>query len=118
MHQKRCHSVDITRQPVVYYNRQVAKLVEGLPSGIFGSYAAILETLEKDGPLPGMPHVRSMGGGLYEIRAKGREGIARLFYCFVAGGRIVVLHGFIKKTAATPHHDLILARCRLKEVQS
>ena len=117
MYQKRCHSTNRIRQPVLHYNRQVAKFVEGLPSGIFGSYAAIVEMLEKEGPVLGMPHVRSMGGGLYEIRAKGREGIARIFYCFIRDGQLIILHGFIKKTEQTPHYELELARRRLKEVQ-
>lgn len=63
-----------------------------------------------------MPHSRAMGGGLFEIRPRGREGIGRAFYCFVVGRRIVVLHAFVKKTQATPEQDLKIARKRLQEV--
>jgi len=55
---------------------------------------------------------------LCEVRAKGAEGIARAFFCAVVGRRIVILHGFIKKTEQTPRHELELARKRLKEVKS
>jgi phage-related protein len=34
------------------------------------------------------PHSRSMGGGLFELRAKGKEGIGRAFYCFQIGQRM------------------------------
>jgi phage-related protein len=58
-----------------------------------------------------------MGGGLFEIRAKGREGIGRAFYCARIGQRIVILHAFIKKTEQTPQRELEIGRARLKEVK-
>ena len=63
-----------------------------------------------------MPHSRAMGGGLFELRPKGREGIARVFYCTKVGKKIVVLHSFIKKTDETPKRELDLARRRQKEI--
>jgi phage-related protein len=65
-----------------------------------------------------MPVCRSLGKGLYEIRSdltKGR--IARVIFC-VTGQRMVLLHGFIKKTQKTPKKDLDLALKRMKEVTS
>lgn len=59
-----------------------------------------------------------MGDGLYEIRAKGREGIARAFHCLVKSNRIIILHGFIKKTEKTPPHELEIARRRRREVRN
>jgi len=58
-----------------------------------------------------------MGSGLFEIRAKGREGIGRAFYCTVIGQRIVILHAFVKKTEQTPLRELDTARERLREVR-
>jgi len=64
----------------------------------------------------GMPLVRSLGEGLWEIRsALPSQRIARLLLCF-HDGMIVVLHGFIKKTQKTPPDDLELARKRKQEV--
>ncbi len=49
---------------------------------------------------------------------KGQEGIARVFYCTVVGKRIVMLHGFIKKSQKTPAKELKVARSRLLEVKN
>jgi phage-related protein len=64
----------------------------------------------------GMPLVRSLGDGLWEIRSSlPSRKIARLLLCFEEGV-IVVLHGFIKKTQKTPPDNLELARKRKREV--
>lgn len=101
-----------------YYNAKVAALVEAWPVGIRASYLRIIETMRAHGPDLGLPHTRAMGGGLFEIRAKGREGIGRAFYCTVIGQRIVILHAIVKKTEQTPPRELETARARLKEVKA
>lgn len=63
-----------------------------------------------------MPHTRAMGGGLFELRIKAAEGIARVFYCTVIDRRIVILHQFVKKSEKTPPKELEIARRRMKEV--
>jgi phage-related protein len=65
-----------------------------------------------------MPHTRAMGEGLFELRLKAAEGIARVFYCTMVGKKIVILHQFIKKTDKTPSKELEIARRRLKEVKN
>ena len=74
------------------------------------------ERMEMYGPDLGMPHTRAMGDGLFELRLKAGEGIARIFYCTRVGRRIVMLHQFIKKTDKTPAKELLLARTRMKEL--
>ena len=65
----------------------------------------------------GMPSCRGMGAGLFEIRSNLSDGkIGRVLFGIADGG-MVLLHGFIKKTQATPKADLDLARKRLKEVE-
>lgn len=68
------------------------------------------------GPDLHMPHSRALGGGLFELRPHGREGIGRALYCYLVGERVVVLHAFMKKTRATPKKELVIARLRMKEV--
>ncbi|MFQ5598643.1 MAG: type II toxin-antitoxin system RelE/ParE family toxin [Nitrospiria bacterium] len=70
------------------------------------------------GPNLGMPFTRSMGENLFEIRARGKEGIGRVFFYTVVGHKIVILHAFIKKTNKTPRKELDIARKRLSEVRS
>ena len=57
----------------------------------------------------GMPLVRSLGRGLWEVRSNLRHGrIARVVFC-VERERMVLLHGFVKKSRKTPPHDIDLA---------
>jgi phage-related protein len=64
----------------------------------------------------GMPLVRSLKGGLWEVRSRlPSQRISRLILCFHQG-TLVVLHAFIKKTRQTPVVDLALAKRRMKEV--
>ena len=66
----------------------------------------------------GMPLCRAMGDGLWEVRTSlPSNRIARVLFC-VLKERIVVLHGFIKKTQKTPDEELALARKRKKEFES
>src|ERR1700704_1310373 len=66
----------------------------------------------------GMPLCRAMGDGLWEVRSSlPSNSIARVLFC-VARDRIVVLHGFIKKTQKTPDEELALARKRKKEFEA
>lgn len=69
------------------------------------------------GPNLGEPHTKSVGTGLFELRLKGVEGIARVFYCTFVGKRIVMLHSFIKKTDRTPKRELEMAQGRMKEIK-
>jgi phage-related protein len=64
----------------------------------------------------GMPLVRSLKDGLWEVRSNlPSQKIARLILCFHQK-TLVVLHGFIKKTQKTPAEELELAKRRLKEI--
>ena len=76
-----------------------------------------MDLIEQFGPALGKPHTSPMGSGLFEIRAKGKEGIGRSLFCSVAGNEIVILHSFIKKTQKTPKKDLALAKRRMKELK-
>ena len=66
----------------------------------------------------GMPLVRPMGKGLFEVRTSLPDGtIARVLFCFHQG-ELYALHGFIKKSQKAPATDLELARKRQKEVEN
>jgi phage-related protein len=102
---------------VEYFHPRVRDEIEGWPVGVLADYARLIELLMEIGPDLRMPHSRAMGGGLFELRPRGREGAGRAMYCYVDGQRITVLHAFMKKTQVTPARDLTIARKRMKEVR-
>lgn len=62
-----------------------------------------------------MPHARYVQGRIWEMRAKGRDGIARGLYVTVTGRCVVVVRFFIKKTQETPLNEIRLALKRCGE---
>ncbi len=80
-------------------------------------YVVLTRRMLAVGPHLGEPHTKAMGEGLFELRLKGADGIARIFYCTLIGKRIVMLHSFIKKTERTPARELAVARHRMKEIK-
>jgi len=85
---------------------------------MLADFAHLIELLAEHGPNLHMPHSRAFGGGLFELRARGSEGIGRAFYCLLVGRRVVILHAFVKKTRETPARELRIARKRMKEVKN
>jgi len=102
---------------VDYYNQRVLDEVESWPVSVLADYARLVGILMEFGPNLRMPHSRAMGGGLFELRPRGRDGIGRALYCSVAGQHVVVVHAFIKKSKSAPQRDLNVARRRMKEVR-
>ena len=103
---------------LAYYSPKIAQAVQDWPPGIRAHFLRLAAAMAEHGPNLGMPHTRAMGAGLFEVRAKGREGIGRAFFCTVTGQRIVILHAYIKKTEQTPARELEIARTRLREVKA
>jgi len=101
---------------ITYYSEDVRKVIDSWPVGIRAVYAKLTERIKLYGPNLGMPFTQPMGNGLFEIRARGKEGIGRAFFCTTVGNKIIVLHAFIKKTKKTPQKELKIARQRFREV--
>lgn len=102
---------------IVYFNHKVQHEITNLPVDIYADYLRLVGLLIEYGVFLKLPHARAMGDGLYELRCKGRDGIGRVFYCFVSNNQIVMLHSLVKKTQKTPQADLNKARARLKEIK-
>jgi len=102
---------------VTFFSDRVEAEILKLPAGFVARFVRFAERMEIFGPDLGMPHTRAMGGGLFDLRIKAAEGIARVFYCTVIDRRIVILHQFVKKTDKTPPNELEIARRRMKEVK-
>jgi len=80
-------------------------------------YVVLTRRMVAIGPNLGAPHTKAFGEGLFELRLKAADGIARVFFCTLVGKRIVMLHSFVKKTERTPPHDRELAETRMKEIK-
>nr|WP_198013958.1 type II toxin-antitoxin system RelE/ParE family toxin [Desulforegula conservatrix] len=74
---------------IEFFHQKVKFEIESWPVGILADFSRIIELLIDFGPQINMPHSKAMGGGLFELRPKGREGIGRVFYCFVINQRII-----------------------------
>jgi len=103
---------------IEYRYKDVEQFVLMLPAGLSAKYFHLTDLMLEFGADLGMPHTRAMNDGLCELRVKGKEGIARVFYCTKVGKRIILLHGFVKKTQKTPTKELRKAQQRLSEVKN
>jgi phage-related protein len=74
-----------------------------------------IKTVEFGWPV-GLPVCRPLGDGLWEVRSKLNNRIARVIF-YISDGSMWLLHGFIKKQQKTPKADLDIARKRKKEIQ-
>jgi len=88
-----------------------------LPDTLAARYIVLTRRMIALGPNIGEPHTKTFGNGLFELRLKGAEGIARVFFCTLVGKRIVMLHSFIKKSERTPTREREVAETRMKEIK-
>jgi phage-related protein len=101
-----------------YYSDVIQAEIMALPEHLLARYIVLTRRMIEQGPNLHPPHTDAMGDGLFELRLKGAEGIARVFYCSLIGKRIVMLHSFVKKTQKTPVSELKIARTRMKEIKN
>ena len=100
-------------------NETVDEELGALPTDMRARFARVVNLIETFGvEYVGQPHVAHLRGPLWEMRLRGRDGIARALYVTVTGQRVVVVRVFIKKTRKTPHREIELALERAKEVLS
>ena len=102
---------------IVYYSPEVQDDIMNLPVTLQARYIGLTNRMIEHGPNLGLPHTNAFGGGLFVLRLKGAEGIARVFFCTMVEQEIVMLHSFIKKTQKTPAKELKLAKQRMKELK-
>lgn len=100
-----------------YYSEALQADLLALPSTLLARYISLTDRMVVHGPNLGEPHTQAFGEGLFELRLKGAEGIARVFYCTLVGRRIVMLHSFIKKSQKTPLNERRIAEARMKEIK-
>lgn len=102
---------------IVYYSEALQAEIMTLPATLQARYIGLTARMMEYGANLGQPHTEAFGNGLFELRLKGSEGIARVFYCTLVGRQIVMLHCFVKKSQKTPVKERKIAEKRMKEVK-
>ena len=98
-------------------NAEVAEELDALPADMRARLEHIVRLIQEFGlDRVREPHVKHLEGLLWEMRLKGRGGIARAIYLTASGRRIVIVRAFRKKTQKTPRREIELALKRAKEV--
>jgi len=102
---------------VVFLDEQVSAEFARLAADLKASFLRISRLIEGHGlERVHEPYVKHLEGPLWEIRMKGRDGIARAACVTASGRRVVVVHVFMKKTQKTPHREIEYALKRAREV--
>jgi len=99
-------------------NDTVLADLSALPVDIRARFERIVHLIEDHG-LENVrePYVKPIEGELWEMRMKGRDGIARAVCVTAPPRRVVVVHVFTKKTQRTPRRELDIARRRARNVR-
>jgi phage-related protein len=106
------------RWAVGFLNEEIKAALDDLPADLRASFQRIVELIQVNGlERVREPYLKHLEGPLWEMRLKGRSGIARAVYVTATGMRIVIVHVFAKKTQKTPRHEIEKALKKAKEVQ-
>ena len=101
----------------VFLSDEVRLELDALPRDIRASFERIVHLVEAVGlERVHEPYIKHLDDRLWEMRLRGKDGIARAIYLTAAGQRVVILRVFAKKTQKTPRREIELALRRAKEV--
>ena len=101
----------------VYVNAEAKAELDMLPPEVRASFERIVELVRAFGlERVHEPYIKHIEGRTWEMRLRGRDGIARALYVTASERRVVILRVFTKKTRRTPRREIELARRRAEEV--
>ncbi len=104
---------------IEFFDESVEAETLALPQKILAKMLHIFELIEMAGAQLGEPYTKPLNDGLFEVRAKAKEGIGRSIYCYQKGKKIIILHSsFVKKDQKTPKKDLQIALKLKKEIDN
>lgn len=89
---------------ILFFNNKLEKFIQSLDPVTIARVIRTIELLEKFGHKLGLPHSRSLGRGLFELRVRGKKEV-RIIYTYQKDS-VVLLHGLIKKSNNIPKRDL------------
>lgn len=93
----------------IYYNENLEQEIFNLPDGLLARYLHLTDLMIEFGSNLGLPHTKAIDRGLFELRVKSKEGIARVFFCTKIGKKIIMLHSYIKKSQKIPKREFKIA---------
>ena len=103
---------------VEFLNANVAAELDVLPIDVRAKFERIVNLIQTFGlERVHEPYIKHIEGRIWEMRLKGRDGIARALYVTATGRRVMVVRVFVKKTEKTPKREIELAIQRAKEVK-
>lgn len=103
---------------VEFLNVEVVRELEAFPADVRARFERIVGLIQTFGlERVHEPYIKHLEGRLWEMRLKGKDGIARALYVTATGKRLVVLRVFSKKTQKTPRGEIELALRRAKEIR-
>ena len=80
-------------------------------------YLRLTDLMLEFGSNLGLPHTKAIDKGLFELRIKSKEGIARVLFCTKIGKKTIILHSYVKKSQKIPKRELKIAISRMNEVK-
>ena len=102
----------------VFVNAEAQAELDALPLDVRARFERIVRLVQAFGlERVNEPYIRHIEGSIWEMRLRGRDGIARALYVTATGRRVVILRVFTKKTQKTPRREIDLARRRAEEVR-
>lgn len=106
---------DLVAYDVEYYEKEngeqpAEEFILSLDKKMQAKVFMILELLEEKGPRLREPFSKSLGDGIFEVRAQIGSDISRVLYFFVVGRKIILTSGFVKKTRKTPPSEISRAK--------
>ncbi len=101
----------------VFVNAEAQAELDALPVDMRASFERIVRLVQAFGlERVHEPYIKHIEGPIWEMRLRGRGGIARALYVTASGRRVVILRAFAKKTQKTPRREIEFARRRAEEV--
>lgn len=100
---------------VIFYETQdgyipILDFLNNLNPKMEAKVAWTINRLEQFGHSLREPYSKSLGDGIFELRAQSGHDISRVLYFFIVNGCVVITHGFIKKTQKTPAQEIERAK--------
>jgi phage-related protein len=96
----------------------VEEFLDSLPNKDLAKVLRDIDVLAQYAPDLHEPYAKHIDGPIWELRSKFSSNIHRIFYFIWHGNRLILLHGFTKKTPKTPPSEIKIAKERLADYQN